>query len=412
MKKILNTAVRSSMDWLEERFTVAPDHKGMPWQDQSHVPRMGKYPAGKQPVNANEPCWQKVEPVAKPGVCRLHQARVWSLHATSSTIAPDPHRRLAIVFDKHRRRLKTPASPYVWAYYLKHREWRRKNRHTAHLAGRVALLGNFVSDSNNYYHFWADIVSDIWYLRQSLPASEMPERYLMAYTGVSWQRQILELCGIREDQVIPLSDHDWLNVDELVVPIRPKGSEDQPSWQADAIRGMANWAGIDRPATRRLYLSRADAPRRRVANEAQVRERLEPLGFEVLTLDGLSVREQQALFASASTIIAPHGAALTNLVWCKPGTLVVDFLSENHLAPCFRELAAQSEVIYHPIVCRSVDDTISGFDSDIEIDMAQLDTALKVLMFKNASIYALEKARLAPETLHWDNDGLYYQETR
>nr|WP_299242873.1 glycosyltransferase family 61 protein [uncultured Halomonas sp.] len=412
MKKILHTAVRSSMDWLEERFTIAPDDKDMPWQDQSSIPRMNEYPAGKQPGGPNELRWQKVEPVERPGICRLHQARVWCLRASSATIAPDPHRRLAIVFDKHHRRLRTPASPYVWAYYFKHREWRRKNRHTAHLAGRVALLGNFVSDSNNYYHFWADTIADIWYLRQSLPASEMPERYLMAYTGVSWQRQILELCGIREEQVIPLSAHDWLNVDELVVPIRPKGSEDQPSWQADAIRGMANWVEAKHPATRRLYLSRADAPRRRVTNEAQVREHLEPLGFDVLTLDGLSVREQQTLFASASVIIAPHGAALTNLVWCKPGTLVVDFLSENHLAPCFRELAAQSDAIYHPIVCRSVDDTISGFDSDIEIDMVQLNTALKLLMFKGASAHAFERTRLAPEALHWDNDGLFYQNTR
>ena len=53
------------------------------------------------------------------------------------------------------------------------------------------------------------------------------------------------------------------------------------------------------PATtrhRRLYVSRNDAPTRRVANEGEVLAALEPLGFRSITLSGLSFAEQREAF--------------------------------------------------------------------------------------------------------------------
>jgi len=62
---------------------------------------------------------------------------------------------------------------------------------------------------------------------------------------------------------------------------------------------------------RRIYISREDAQVRRIANEAELREILLPLDFEIVTMSGLSVPEQAALFASADIVITHHGAAMT-----------------------------------------------------------------------------------------------------
>ena len=52
-------------------------------------------------------------------------------------------------------------------------------------------------------------------------------------------------------------------------------------------------------------------------------------GFETVTLDGRTVSEQAQLIAEASIIVGLHGAALTNLVFGAPGTIVVEMLPAN-----------------------------------------------------------------------------------
>ncbi len=78
------------------------------------------------------------------------------------------------------------------------------------------------------------------------------------------------------------------------------------------------------PLTRRkLYLSRAGTTRRRLSNEAAAVAALMPLGYEVVYPEKMSVRDQIALFAQASHIVGPSGAALTNMIYAPPGAHVV-----------------------------------------------------------------------------------------
>lgn len=82
--------------------------------------------------------------------------------------------------------------------------------------------------------------------------------------------------------------------------------------------------------SRRVYIKRG-ARMRGVSNEREVCEALVSLGFEILTLDDLSVATQVRLFAEADLIVGATGAGITNLIWCKPGTPVL-VLASNHPA--------------------------------------------------------------------------------
>ena len=75
---------------------------------------------------------------------------------------------------------------------------------------------------------------------------------------------------------------------------------------------------------RRLYLSRADARGRRVANEAELMALLEPLGFERMLAADMSYPAQIAAFKQASHVIGPHGAGLAHIVLCPPGAHVLE----------------------------------------------------------------------------------------
>jgi len=84
-----------------------------------------------------------------------------------------------------------------------------------------------------------------------------------------------------------------------------------PSSQA-ILRKVSDAIDIPAGPHRRLYISRADAALRRVANEAELIELLRPQGFTVVTLASLPVREQIALIRGAELIVAPHGMGLTH----------------------------------------------------------------------------------------------------
>lgn len=100
----------------------------------------------------------------------------------------------------------------------------------------------------------------------------------------------------------------------------------------------------------RLYLSRAKAGRRRVVNEEALWARLEPRGFTRVWLEDLAWAEQINAFRHARVIVAPHGAGLANLVFCREGTRVVEFFHPTYVNPCFWRLAALGKLDYRPVV--------------------------------------------------------------
>jgi capsular polysaccharide biosynthesis protein len=54
----------------------------------------------------------------------------------------------------------------------------------------------------------------------------------------------------------------------------------------------------------------------------------------------LSVAEQAQLLGSARCVVAPHGAALTNLVFAPPGALLLELFHPQHKNRCYVNLAA------------------------------------------------------------------------
>jgi hypothetical protein len=84
-------------------------------------------------------------------------------------------------------------------------------------------------------------------------------------------------------------------------------------------------AGAGEGEGRRVYVSRDDARLRRVLNEKRLLPRLEALGFERAVLGDLPIARQVALFRQADIVVAPHGAGLAHIAWCKPGTRIVEF---------------------------------------------------------------------------------------
>ena len=72
----------------------------------------------------------------------------------------------------------------------------------------------------------------------------------------------------------------------------------------------------------RIFISRKNVPRRQF-NEEDVKNSLNEMGFVFVRPEELSLDEQIALFNNADIIVGPSGAAMTNLLFCKPGAKVL-----------------------------------------------------------------------------------------
>lgn len=85
---------------------------------------------------------------------------------------------------------------------------------------------------------------------------------------------------------------------------------------------------------RALLISRADAPTRRIVNEDALLEALAPEGLERVAFTGMPVRAQAELMAGARLVVGAHGAGLTNLMYCRPGTAVIEVTTSQYMTRC------------------------------------------------------------------------------
>ena len=77
--------------------------------------------------------------------------------------------------------------------------------------------------------------------------------------------------------------------------------------------------------------------------EDELRARLTARGFTVVDPGTLSVQEQIDHFAAARVIVAPHGAALTNLSFCRPGVRLLELFAPGYLNPGYWSIMSNIE---------------------------------------------------------------------
>lgn len=145
----------------------------------------------------------------------------------------------------------------------------------------------------------------------------------------------LRLLGMNPESFPTFDPARPLRVDTLTVVVTDR-------FRPELIRLVPKAYGVlDAPVPRRkIYISRAGASRRRLLNEEQIWSVLEPAGFEQVRMETLTLEEQVALMRQTAVLVAPHGAGLTNMMFCPPGAHVIEFADLSFPNPNFYALAA------------------------------------------------------------------------
>jgi hypothetical protein len=190
-------------------------------------------------------------------------------------------------------------------------------------------------DADNLYHWTFDVLPR---LRMLDPARRAQVRVL-ARLRHPFHRASLEAAGFLPEAIIPAKPMTFYRTGELLAAKVIKGVTPDNLDNARAIYLKAA-AAIPEAKTRgRIYISRAGATSRRILNEPDLLQMLEPHGYRPVAMEKLSLAEQLALFRDAESIISPTGAALAHLHLCHPDTRLLILMPVGCLDFLYRDMA-------------------------------------------------------------------------
>lgn len=215
----------------------------------------------------------------------------------------------------------------------------------------ITLTLAAMSAEKNYFHFLLNSLARLAYL-SALPGHLSPDRYLISGPVTPFILDALALFGISADRIIGTADFPALRPDILIAPPLVNHPFVVPAHVCDFLRHSIIGARPAPAQPRRIFIDRSDARYRRIANFDNLLPTLDALGLEPVQLAGRSFAEQAALFHESSLVVANHGAALSNLVFCSPGTRVIQILAPGMMEREYRTISHHGHLQHDYLVAQ------------------------------------------------------------
>ena len=244
--------------------------------------------------------------------------------------------------------------------------------------GTIAVLA--ASGAEMYYHWMVDILPRINLLRACDQVTPI-DKFILNYHGLPFQKESLTELGIEESKILRSNDN-WnfhLQAAQLIVPSLPSkldvASAEACTFLVETfLKEEAGFKG-----SKKIYLKRTG--KRKIINELEIEGYLLNQGFEIIICDSFTIKEQALIFHHADIVAGPHGAAFTNIVFCKKGTKIIEFFSPAWINPCYWTISNEVGLTHYYLVgegAKPKHRSAEGTNEDLFLDLAKL----KMLMNK------------------------------
>ena len=201
----------------------------------------------------------------------------------------------------------------------------------------------------NYCHWLLDQLPRTRNIQQS--------HYLILQRLAPFIQESLDLMDIANERVVELIVHPFVTVKQLTIdsstakhwlhPLQLVNSElvnhVRSSLQPDET------SAEEENSKRNIYISRNRSGRRHISNEDELLLCLERFDFDVVYLEELSITQQISIFKKASVVVAPHGAGLSNVLFCENAS-VIEIFNPNYGTESFRYLSILLGLRYQHIM--------------------------------------------------------------
>jgi len=216
-----------------------------------------------------------------------------------------------------------------------------KNKNTFKSLSKIFVLGS--SPGNNYYRNMITFFPRIFFLK-----SRKINIAIHRNCSNKFRNFILAICNQMNIEVhFSYLDDGLYHFIDSQIPQFLKGSV--------SVKILNELKMHHNKTKEKIYITRQNANYRNLINEGDIVSILKKDGFRVVDLNNLDVFEQIELFSNAKFVVSPTGSSLTNVVFCFPGTKVVEikpkynFEYENNLKNRYSYLCDQLNLNYFSV---------------------------------------------------------------
>ncbi|MCH2154699.1 MAG: WcbI family polysaccharide biosynthesis putative acetyltransferase [Opitutales bacterium] len=240
------------------------------------------------------------------------------------------------------------------------------NRVTGPCEQLGSVLDLFTLGASVFTHWLFDLLPKIKMLNKAGVALDDFDCIVVNALMAPYQRDTLERLGVdlkKVKLVASLEGKDYFC--ERLVRVDPVRLMSATSLETvDWIRELCPPSAAPSGFGGKYYLSRDRVQRRKVLNEGDVQKLLLSRGYKVLYPEDYSLCEIHGILSEATSIVAPHGASLANIMFCPPKTRVLE-LYGLHLSQDYLILSNLLDLNYSWIECPNADGLLA---SELELD--------------------------------------------
>ena len=249
------------------------------------------------------------------------------------------------------------------------------------LSGRTLNLCS-VHAIVNYFHYVVDAVGRSALVKRAGYAWDDFDHIVMPRYRTPATAEIDAAIGAPVDRVIRMARREQFICDVLIQPSFPGLNTRTPPWVVHFYQNLFPPTG--RPRNRRLYFGRTG--KRSAVNSADIDARMHAHGFE--KVDPMRTPNLREQLSEASHVVGVHGAALTNLLFCQPGTRILELMPTDvsgfYSRFYYYTLSSGGGMPYGVVTGRSLRGrTLNIFPqswSDFDVNLADLDRGIAALL--------------------------------
>lgn len=209
-------------------------------------------------------------------------------------------------------------------------EYKHADRKTAHVEG----IWTSASNTPYFYHFLIEDIARIARINEVFPHIKVAIRS----NQEKWKYELLEYFGFAY-QVFKERNLNFQNY------VTSKGGEHQNSTGIEALRRSV-FSHNNQAEKSKVLITRRGLARENTSLEDAIANHLTGKGFKLVSPELLSVKDQIEIFSNATKIVGIHGGALTNIIWCKPGTQIIEIQNHPYRTRDFEILAHRNNLEY------------------------------------------------------------------
>ena len=191
---------------------------------------------------------------------------------------------------------------------------------------------------NNYFHFIFDILPKLYLLKLKVDLKKID--YFYVSEPKNWQINIFKKFGIKEKKLLSSNKFKHIIADEVYAIEHPwyhKGYiqlevSKLPKWIIYNHRKFFKENSKKKFGKRKIFLDRSRSIYKhcQIENLDIIKSLFIKKKIDIKRPETLSFKKQIQLFKNSGVILGAHGAAFTNIIFCKPGTKIIEIIPKDH----------------------------------------------------------------------------------